>query len=396
MLARARSVLPHGPVDLLRQIVLFCGAYWLYRLVRGHGRRRVPPRRSSNARDGDPTRARRSGCSSSRRSRPGRSGTSWIIDAASWMYVNSHFVVTTVTLAFIYLRRNERFYFVRNMFMVAMGIALVGYVALSDRAAALHAGVGLHRLGGRTSPASTPIGLAPTRSSTRSRRCPSMHVAFALMLGVPMAAMARRALGEGAVAGATRRSSPSWSSRPPTTGGSTPSRAPLVAAVAAVAARAVRARAARPPGRGCPRHARAAPRTRVPRAMTTPPRRTRRAPVGARVPDADAQPADRVAADAERDLAHRASSCASSPPCWSCRSCCILGGIAFIVGSVCDTLDGRYSRMSGKGTPFGAFLDSTLDRIEEGIVLTAVAAHFSRDGRRRSRSPPSSSPCSPR
>jgi CDP-diacylglycerol---glycerol-3-phosphate 3-phosphatidyltransferase len=53
-----------------------------------------------------------------------------------------------------------------------------------------------------------------------------------------------------------------------------------------------------------------------------------------------------------------------------------LGGVAFIVGSVMDTLDGRYSRMSGKGTPFGAFLDSTLDRIEEGIVLTAVAAVF--------------------
>ena len=54
----------------------------------------------------------------------------------------------------------------------------------------------------------------------------------------------------------------------------------------------------------------------------------------------------------------------------------ILGGIAFIVGSIMDTLDGRYSRMSGKGTQFGAFLDSTLDRIEEGIVLTAVAAVF--------------------
>jgi CDP-diacylglycerol--glycerol-3-phosphate 3-phosphatidyltransferase len=53
-----------------------------------------------------------------------------------------------------------------------------------------------------------------------------------------------------------------------------------------------------------------------------------------------------------------------------------LGGIAFIVGSIMDTLDGRYSRMSGKGTPFGAFLDSTLDRIEEGIVLTAVAGYF--------------------
>lgn len=58
-----------------------------------------------------------------------------------------------------------------------------------------------------------------------------------------------------------------------------------------------------------------------------------------------------------------------------------LGGISFIVGSVMDTLDGRYSRMSGKGTPFGAFLDSTLDRIEEGIVLTAVAAVFAAEGR---------------
>ena len=57
-----------------------------------------------------------------------------------------------------------------------------------------------------------------------------------------------------------------------------------------------------------------------------------------------------------------------------------LGGVAFILGSVCDTLDGRYSRMSGKGTPFGAFLDSTLDRIEEGIVLTAVAAYFATQG----------------
>jgi len=58
----------------------------------------------------------------------------------------------------------------------------------------------------------------------------------------------------------------------------------------------------------------------------------------------------------------------------------VAGGIAFIVGSVCDTLDGRYSRMSGKGTQFGAFLDSTLDRIEEGIVLTAVAAVFAKQG----------------
>jgi len=56
----------------------------------------------------------------------------------------------------------------------------------------------------------------------------------------------------------------------------------------------------------------------------------------------------------------------------------VLAGVAFIVGSVMDTLDGRFARSSGKGTPFGAFLDSTLDRIEEGIVLAAVAAYFAK------------------
>jgi len=57
-----------------------------------------------------------------------------------------------------------------------------------------------------------------------------------------------------------------------------------------------------------------------------------------------------------------------------------LAGLVFLAGSMMDTLDGRYSRMSGKGTPFGAFLDSTLDRVEEGIVLTAVAAYFAARG----------------
>ena len=58
----------------------------------------------------------------------------------------------------------------------------------------------------------------------------------------------------------------------------------------------------------------------------------------------------------------------------------VLGALAFIIGSIMDTLDGRYSRMSGKGTPFGAFLDSTLDRIEEGVVLAAVCWHYAERG----------------
>jgi hypothetical protein len=54
----------------------------------------------------------------------------WVIDFANFMYMNSHFVVTTVFLVWLYLFRNSSFYFVRNMFMVAMGLAVVGYALL--------------------------------------------------------------------------------------------------------------------------------------------------------------------------------------------------------------------------------------------------------------------------
>ena len=54
----------------------------------------------------------------------------------------------------------------------------------------------------------------------------------------------------------------------------------------------------------------------------------------------------------------------------------VLGAFAFIIGSVMDTLDGRYSRMSGKGTQFGAFLDSTLDRLSDGFVLGGLAVFY--------------------
>ena len=57
-----------------------------------------------------------------------------------------------------------------------------------------------------------------------------------------------------------------------------------------------------------------------------------------------------------------------------------LGAVLFVVGSVLDILDGALARQSGKGTPFGAFLDSTTDRVSEGFVLGAIALVFSRDG----------------
>ena len=60
--------------------------------------------------------------------------------------------------------------------------------------------------------------------------------------------------------------------------------------------------------------------------------------------------------------------------------CFWLGAVLFVAGSVLDILDGALARRSGKGTPFGAFLDSTTDRISEGFMLGAIALVFSRDG----------------
>jgi len=55
-----------------------------------------------------------------------------------------------------------------------------------------------------------------------------------------------------------------------------------------------------------------------------------------------------------------------------------LGASLFVIGSILDILDGALARAGGKTTPFGAFLDSTTDRVSEGFMLGAIALVFSR------------------
>jgi CDP-diacylglycerol--glycerol-3-phosphate 3-phosphatidyltransferase len=56
-----------------------------------------------------------------------------------------------------------------------------------------------------------------------------------------------------------------------------------------------------------------------------------------------------------------------------------LGAVVFVVGSVLDILDGALARAGGKTTPFGAFIDSTTDRISEAFMLGAIALVLTRD-----------------
>jgi membrane-associated phospholipid phosphatase len=184
-----RRHLPRGQGDLLRQIALFCGAYYAYRIVRGVVDDRVSDA-FANAREIVHF-ERGLGIFPEPSIHQFAERNEIISDVASWMYVNSHFVVTTVTLAFIYLRRNDSFYFVRNMFMVAMGIALVLYVVFPTAPPRL-----LPELGFTDSVA----GFTGVRASSTAEdvlvnpyaAVPSMHVCFALMLGMSMARMVRR------------------------------------------------------------------------------------------------------------------------------------------------------------------------------------------------------------
>ena len=124
----AGRVFPHGPLDVLRQVLLFATAYYAYRLTRGaiddpqgatvafHNARNLIHLEQATGLFVEPTIQTWTG------------GWQFALDAASWIYINAQTTICLSALVFIYLFHNERFYFVRNMFVVAMGIALIGYL----------------------------------------------------------------------------------------------------------------------------------------------------------------------------------------------------------------------------------------------------------------------------
>ncbi len=57
-----------------------------------------------------------------------------------------------------------------------------------------------------------------------------------------------------------------------------------------------------------------------------------------------------------------------------------LGGTLFVVGSIADILDGALARAASKGAVFGAFLDSSFDRVGEAAMLAAIGLSFMREG----------------
>ncbi|HWM63196.1 MAG TPA: phosphatase PAP2 family protein [Solirubrobacterales bacterium] len=109
-------------------------------------------------------------------------GASWVIDFANQVYMNSQFAVVLGFFVWLYFFRNESFYFVRNMFAVAMGLALVGYVLYPTAPPRLYPGYGFVDTINDFSSVNHDSALAKLFINPYAA-VPSMHCAFALMIG---------------------------------------------------------------------------------------------------------------------------------------------------------------------------------------------------------------------
>jgi hypothetical protein len=194
MLARLRvlqaRILPHGWLDALRQVLLFGCAYLAYRLVRGlvegnataafaHARDLISLERTLHL-FVEPS------------VQTWASGSHLLMDVSSWLYVNAQTSVTLCALVYLYLRHNSSFYFVRNMFTIAMVIALVAYIVFPTAPPRFLPEWGfIDTVSDITGVHVSHASASMSALFNPYAAVPSMHVAFALMIGWPLGRLVR-------------------------------------------------------------------------------------------------------------------------------------------------------------------------------------------------------------
>jgi membrane-associated phospholipid phosphatase len=193
--SRCEQVLPNGPLDVARQLSLFLLAYVGYETVRGlvgiAGSRPF----SDATRIINLERALHVFAEPEIQSWT-TAHAHWLLDVADWTYLNAHFALTAAALVFIYLRRNDSFYFVRNMFMVAMLVALVGYCVYPTAPPRLMPQWGFSDSIRQFTGVNAQQGAAGLLLNPYAA-VPSMHVCFALMIALPMSRLLRSRLARG-------------------------------------------------------------------------------------------------------------------------------------------------------------------------------------------------------
>ena len=184
--------LPRGWSDLLLQFALFFVAYQGYQLVRGviGGKSDLAFANAERIVDLEKS----LGTFFEPGFQQSLIGHAWLIDLANWLYVNTHCTVSVVFLAWLYLGRNDNFYFVRNMFMVAMGIALVGYALFPTAPPRLLTGEGFTD----TIATFTSVNQDSNAVSflvNKYAAVPSMHIGFSSMIAGTAVMLVRNPLG---------------------------------------------------------------------------------------------------------------------------------------------------------------------------------------------------------
>jgi hypothetical protein len=195
LVQRARSVkariFPNGALDVIRQVLFFLVAYYGYRIVRGWVDDPAGAAKAfQNARD-------LIGIERSLHVFVEQSIQSWadtkpaIIDAANWIYLNAQTSVTVGALVYLYLFHNRSFYFVRNMFVVAMGIALAAYMIFPTAPPRFFPEWGFFDTVSDYVHVDHSSVTGPNSLFNPYAAVPSMHVCFALMISVPIARLAK-------------------------------------------------------------------------------------------------------------------------------------------------------------------------------------------------------------
>lgn len=106
----------------------------------------------------------------------------WLIDVANQLYLNAQFSIALGFLVWLYLFRNESYYFVRNMFVVSMGLALIGYTFYPTAPPRMFPEQGFLDTITDFSNVNHDSALAKIFINPYAA-VPSMHCAFALMIG---------------------------------------------------------------------------------------------------------------------------------------------------------------------------------------------------------------------
>jgi len=180
IISRIGAWLPRGWGDLSLQLALYVIADTAYEVARGLADGRANQAFANGERIMDIQRS--TGTFFEPAVQSALIAETWIIDIANFIYLNSQFTVALAFLVWLYLYRNDSYYFFRNMLFVSMALALVGYIGFPTAPPRMYPEYGFIDTINAQSSVNHDSGLAKLFINPFAA-VPSMHCAVALMIG---------------------------------------------------------------------------------------------------------------------------------------------------------------------------------------------------------------------